>query len=159
MRDPAVNVEVEAAVEEARRWFERLQRLGDLDKGDENSTNRRAARRYIARLTDEAMPSHLREYVCRVLDEAKGRSTYLGRNFWIAFSVNEAMKRGFAPTRNAESRGNKARESACSIVTTALARVGVHLSERTVEDIWGHWTFEKDPNVEDWELGPGNSAG
>ena len=39
----------------------------------------------------------------------------------------------FHPTRNREQTTH---ESACSIVTEALERVGVHLEETSVEKIW-----------------------
>ena len=38
----------------------------------------------------------------------------------------------FDPTRNAATKG----ESACSIVSKALARVGMHMSEGAVERVW-----------------------
>jgi hypothetical protein len=39
----------------------------------------------------------------------------------------------FNATRNAETRHT---ESACSITTKALASVGVHMSEKRLENIW-----------------------
>lgn len=142
MRDPTVDDRVGVAIREARSNLEFFQRVGELDKGEKDRPLRLAARRYIRRLSDEDMPKHLREYVCRMLEDAKGRSTYLSRNMWVSFAVDETIQRGFAPTRNAASRGGRAGESACSIVATALGQLGVHLSERTVEDIWTNhiWT-------------------
>src|SRR5262249_59547477 len=93
------------------------------------------ARDLIKRLPDEVIREHVRDYVCGVLSETpKGlKRTYAaGRDGYIAEAVYDATRRGFPPTRNAATRG---KESACSLVAKALARVGVNLSERTVEDI------------------------
>jgi len=139
MRDPTVNVKVEAAVQEARRTLDFFLMVGGLGKSDPEGSVRRAARRRIARLTDDVLPEHMRDYVCRVLEEQPaGRSTYSGRNMFIAHVIEQAAKRGFAPTRNAASRGKQ--ESACSIVAAALGQVGIHMSERTVEEMWASHT-------------------
>jgi hypothetical protein len=139
MSDPTID-RVEAAVEEARKLLEIYQLGGALGKNrDPDRGLRRAAHSYVARLTDEAMPERLRKYVCRMLEEAKplDRSTYFQRDLWITFNVNQIVRLfGFAPTRNAESRRKGREESACSIVATALRKLGVHLSERTIEDMW-----------------------
>jgi hypothetical protein len=56
------------------------------------------------------------------------------RNFVIIYAVARLTQQGFRPTRNREQ---EAQESACSIVTEALKRVGVHMDESNVEKIWG----------------------
>lgn len=50
----------------------------------------------------------------------------------IARVVASMMSRGFAATRNPATK----RASACSIVGEALARHGLSLSEKTIEEIW-----------------------
>ena len=55
------------------------------------------------------------------------------RNFRIAWAIGEVIKLGFHPTRN---RATADTQSACSVVTAALAKCGVHLSEPAVEKIW-----------------------
>src|SRR5258708_30777426 len=97
----------------------------------------------IKRLPAEVMPPHLRDYICGVLSKEKGlRRTYAaGRDGDIAYAVWDATMRGFPRTRNEATRrkealGEPAGQHACSIVTKALARVGVHMSERSIEDIW-----------------------
>jgi hypothetical protein len=139
VRDPAATkAEIEAAIEAAceefgwlkgRGWFDNQLRYEALD--------------LIKRLPDEVMPPHLRDYICGVLSKEKGlRRTYAaGRDGHIAYAVWDATMRGFAPTRNEVTRRKEAlrepaAQSACSIVTKALARVGVHMSERSIEDIW-----------------------
>lgn len=135
MRDPAVNVEVAAAIEQARRFLAFFQRHGGLNKGDPERNLRHAARSYIDGLDDDVMPKPLRDYVCCVLAEhPPGRSTYIGRDMFITMAIEATVKRGFAPTRNDASRSK--RESACSIVAAALGQLGFEMSERTVEDIW-----------------------
>jgi hypothetical protein len=43
------------------------------------------------------------------------------------------LDHGFQPTRNAATKDT---ESACSIVKSALANIGIHLSEAAVEKVW-----------------------
>jgi hypothetical protein len=88
-------------------------------------------------------------FICDVLlnkmDEGGGlagrrqRGHYVKGTSWrrdlrVAQMVARVAERGFPPTRNAASRT----ESACSIVSTALQRCGVHMSERRVEGIWNN---------------------
>lgn len=44
-----------------------------------------------------------------------------------------AKRYDLKPTKNAET---STAESGCSIVTAALARVGIHMQEKTIEKIW-----------------------
>jgi hypothetical protein len=92
---------------------------------------------------DCSLPPHLRKYfVVSLQSEAsdppprrRGVDLYTNesRNFRIAWAVAEVIKLGFRSTRN---RATKDSESACSVVTAALAKCGVHLSEPAVEKIW-----------------------
>jgi hypothetical protein len=145
VRDPAATkAEIEAAIEAACEEFRRLKRLGWFPKKKPfDNPLRYEALELIKRLPDEVMPPHLRDYICGVLSKEKGlRRTYAaGRDGDIAYAVWDATMRGFHPTRNEATRrkealGKPAGQSACSIVTKALARVGVHMSERSIEDIW-----------------------
>jgi hypothetical protein len=56
-----------------------------------------------------------------------------GRDEWITTAVSKVVGLGFNPTR---SRANKKVESACSIVTKALTRVGIHKTESAINEIW-----------------------
>ena len=145
MRDPAATkAEIEAAIEGACEEFRRLKRLGWFPKKKPfDNPLRYEALELIKRLPDEVMPPPLRDYICEVLSKTRGlRRTYAAdRDGHIAEAVYVAARRGFRPTRNEATRdkekpGEPAGQSACSIVTKALARVGVPMSERNVEDIW-----------------------
>jgi hypothetical protein len=57
-----------------------------------------------------------------------------GRDAVIVGRLIPPLLDRFKPTRNDATKDT---ESACSIVTAALARVGIHLSEKQVEGIWG----------------------
>jgi hypothetical protein len=145
VRDPAATkAGIEAAIEGACEEFRWLKgRAWFPKKLPFDNQLRYEALDLIKRLPDEVMPPHLRDYICGVLSKEKGlRRTYAaGRDGHIAYAVWDATCRGFSPTRNEATRrkealGEPAAQSACSIVTKALARVGVHMSERSIEDIW-----------------------
>jgi hypothetical protein len=145
VRDPAATkAEIEAAIEGACEEFSWLKGRGWFPKKlPFDNQLRYEALDLIKRLPDEVMPPHLRDYICGVLSKEKGlRRTYAaGRDGHIAYAVWDATCRGFPPTRNEATRrkealGEPAAQSACSIVTKALARVGVHMGERSIEDIW-----------------------
>jgi hypothetical protein len=145
VRDPAATkAEIEAAIEAACEEFGWLKGRGWFPKKlPFDNQLRYEALDLIKRLPDEVMPPHLRDYICGVLSKEKGlRRTYAaGRDGHIAYAVWDATMRGFPPTRNEVTRRKEAlrepaAQSACSIVTKALARVGVHMSERSIEDIW-----------------------
>jgi hypothetical protein len=137
VRDPtATNLEVEAAIEEACKDLGYAKRHGWLTKKlPFDNQLRHEALNLIERLPDEDMPPHLRDYICGVLSKEKGlRRTYAaGRDQAIIEVLYSIAKwRGFSPTRN---RSRKT-VSACFIVAAALARIGVHMNERSIEDIW-----------------------
>ena len=145
MRDPAATkAEIEAAIEGACKEFGWLKGRGWFPKKlPFDNQLRYEALDLIKRLPDEVMPPHLRDYICGALSKTRGvRRTYAaGRDGLIAYAVWDATMCGFRPTRNEATRrkealGEPASQSACSIVTKALARVGVHMSERSIEDIW-----------------------
>jgi len=145
VRDPAATkAEIEAAIEGACKEFGWLKGRGWFPKKlPFDNQLRYEALDLITRLPDEVMPPHLRDYICGALSKTRGvRRTYAaGRDGLIAYAVWDATMCGFRPTRNEATRrkealGEPASQSACSIVTKALARVGVHMSERSIEDIW-----------------------
>jgi len=145
VRNPAATkAEIEAAIEAAREEFGWLKGRGWFPKKlPFDNQLRYEALDLITRLPDEVMPPHLRDYICGALSKTRGvRRTYAaGRDGLIAYAVWDATMCGFRPTRNEATRrkealGEPASQSACSIVTKALARVGVHMSERSIEDIW-----------------------
>ena len=135
MRDPAATkAEIEAAIEGACKEFGWLKGRGWFPKKlPFDNQLRYEALDLITRLPDEVMPPHLRDYICGALSKTRGvRRTYAaGRDGLIAYAVWDATMCGFRPTRNEATRrkealGEPASQSACSIVTKALARVGVH---------------------------------
>lgn len=85
----------------------------------------------------EVMPPNLAEYISEVLANGRrpgrpGAPQKFERDTWIYGAVEKVRKLGFNATRNVTSE----HASACSIVTTALAELGVALSEKSVERIW-----------------------
>jgi hypothetical protein len=148
MRDPAaVNPRIEEAIEAACEEFRWLKERWGFPKklpDEPDFLLRTQAHDIIKTLPDEVLPAHLRDYVCGLLSKTPDgvRRTYAaGRDLYIAEVVDGIVGRGFPPTRNEATRareryGASANESACSIVAKALARVGVHMSERSIEDLW-----------------------
>jgi hypothetical protein len=146
MRDPAVNAEVEEATAALVRYWRPFVRAGyfapcRLDP--EEVAFRHNTRLHVERLPDHILPPEMRELVLQRLSGAKlpprkdGR--YSGdefriRNRMIVVAIERICKRGFDPARNRERKSG--RYSACQIVHSALARLGIQIAERTVEDIW-----------------------
>src|SRR5262245_18620718 len=136
--------EDEAAVEEARAALKLFK--AELRKKrparDPECFNRFSARLRVQRLPDAVIPKRERDLICRLLSTPppSGKRTYAGgRDALIRQVLRLVGKRGFPPTRgNAmrekEARGEPANQSCCSIVQKALARLGVHMDERRVED-------------------------
>lgn len=58
------------------------------------------------------------------------------RNAQICFAINDLVQQGFRPTQNVASRYGEQIKSACSIVCSALRRLGIHLTEDAIEKIW-----------------------
>ena len=67
--------------------------------------------------------------------QRKEDNTY--RDMTIAYHLILPLLDRFNATRNEATKQKGETESACSIVTKALAKAKLHLSEKTVEDIWG----------------------
>jgi hypothetical protein len=88
----------------------------------------------------EPLPLDLQQYIVAVAARStipkrkKGNITpNFGRDICIKVAVERLCRRGFKPTRNPNSR----EESGCSIVKTALARLGVHnISEDAIQKVW-----------------------
>jgi hypothetical protein len=144
LRDPGTDLKVEAAIKMAREHFMWLKRHGWFLKKsglDPDAELRHAAHALICGLPDEIMPAHLRSYVARVLSKAPEglKRTYsAGRDQYLLEALYDTIRLDFPATRNDATRDKGTQESACSIVQKALARVGVHMEERTVEDIWSN---------------------
>jgi plasmid stabilization system protein ParE len=149
MRDPAVNAKVEEAIAGAVRTLQGPAKAGyfkpcRLDPVE--VAERHNARLYV--MADHAIRPQMRALILRrltgrePLPRRPGR--YAGdefriRNAIIVGAIERAHKRGFDPIRNDASRTNRTSVSACSIVHTALKRLGVTgLSERRIEEIWGY---------------------
>lgn len=160
MRDPTATVDpkVEAAIEDAVRFLSLPARLGVLDRrspwedlspeeraelaeqaNDLNDPLRFQTRITVTLLPDHVMPEHMRDYICRVLfEKGKVDRGNIDRDMWIVAAVDALVARGFHPEQSHHAKPSGQRgASACSIVQTALARLGVHRSGRTIEDIWG----------------------
>jgi hypothetical protein len=69
--------------------------------------------------------------------QRKADNTY--RDITIAGRLVLPLLGRFSPTRNEATRQKGSAESACSIVKQALKRVGIHMSEKTIEEIWGKY--------------------
>jgi hypothetical protein len=148
VRDPtAINLGVEEAIEAACEEFRSLKKHWGFPKkypDEPDALLRYRAHDVIKALPEEVMPAHLRDYVCGLLSKTPDglRHTYAaGRDRYIAEIIDGIVGRGFPPTRNEamrvrERQGQSASQSACSIVTKALVRAGVHMDERNVEAIW-----------------------
>ena len=146
MRDPAINTSVEAAIAEAVEIFAFYQRVGWLDATaiDWSDVDKRAeAHLQIMRLPDHMMPADLRKLICSRLVEHKllprgpgrhAKGEFIPRDVVIVRVIRQLERRGFKPTRNPEQKTKVA--SASSIACAALAKIGVHLDEGTINGIW-----------------------
>lgn len=93
--------------------------------------------------TGSILDPQLRSYLCGRLNRGvptiskRGRGRSKGNNSYrdavIAGWLIPPLLDRFNATRNAETRHT---ESACSIATKALSRVGMHMSEKRLENIW-----------------------
>jgi hypothetical protein len=86
----------------------------------------------------DPVPDRLREYLAELLARDYGPRKKAGhRNYLRDQLIRRAIKavcdHGFNPTRNPASKG----PCGCSIVLDVLAESGVHLSEKTIEEILG----------------------
>ena len=110
---------------------------------DETNAARRHRKAFDYVQGSQDMPDPIRTHLLNLLDKenrSKRTRRIANRNFWLALAV-ELMRRdfGFNPTRSTLNKPEKEKtkpESGSSIVRTALAELGVHLSERTIEDAW-----------------------
>ncbi len=94
------------------------------------------------------LPDGLRRYIVDLLlgdaistpPKKRGRTGYVNyeRDFRIACVIRHVTDLGFRPTRNHATVS----ESACSIVSQALARSDLHLSEGAVVKIWEKFSSE-----------------
>jgi hypothetical protein len=163
----ATKAEIEAAIEAARREFVlAMKYAGFPNKSADEPPSDFSLRYYthhiIEKLPEEVLSSESRDYLCKILSEPpKGlKHTYTERDGRIAEVLGMIEGLGFPPTRNDTTRarekaGEPANQSACSIVMKALARLGVHMSERTVEDIWARDVREKRKWTEKSGVSPG----
>lgn len=92
-------------------------------------------------LEGKPLPLDLQQYVVAVATTAHRRRsrggdpfTNFARDIRIKTAIQRLLKRGFDATRNDASKHH---ECACSIVSTALERLGLSLSEKAVVKIWG----------------------
>jgi len=154
MRDRTVNAKVDEAIAAAVRglkgaeWY--LKNPCTLDLQAEAARDQ--ARRWLVAVIP-TLPPHLappagaEEIILRRLagfdtppPRKKGR--YSGGEFKIrdriiVTQIELITKRyGFKATRNVATRDYKKTESSCSIVRTALGRLGVKMKESAVQEIW-----------------------
>ncbi|MGY4285790.1 hypothetical protein ACVWXO_005010 [Bradyrhizobium sp. LM2.7] len=72
----------------------------------------------------------------------RGRPSVLqDRNQKIVAAIEWVVGKGIPRTRDRATADKGGSLSACAIVAEALRRLGLHMSERNIEDIWAH----KDP--------------
>jgi hypothetical protein len=98
-----------------------------------------ALREVARRKLHEGLPPNLARYVASLLaadykaPDRRGHPPNHARDLFIHATVETVKAHGFDVTRNTATREH---ESACSIVATALAELGVVLSEKSIERIW-----------------------
>ena len=156
MRDPIANLNVETAIDDAVKMLGisiRLGRFHEWEVVDESDCALRSeARIHIEVRTDWDMPEHIRRFLLDLLRERKAlprkrgrhaQGAYRRRNTDLVTTVKMVCGRGFEPTRSPATTEN---ESACSIVHTALRRLGVNLSEGHIGDIWSEHIRANSPN-------------
>jgi len=80
----------------------------------------------------------------------RGRPEKADYHVEIALAIAALVEGGLSATRSHAKRRSSS-PSACSIVKAALARLGEHVPERTVEDIWRQYKGSFDYQVEDLE--------
>ncbi len=136
MRDPTTRIdpEVEAAIEEARRFLEPCVSSpswrADLD--------RQMITLYDAHIWIDAgslpqwVKDCVREPLFRAMLKRKAKPTRRYRNHSIHLAACRLNKYGYHLTRNEEPRD---KESAASIIRKALARLGVRMSEKQINAI------------------------
>jgi hypothetical protein len=154
VRDPAgINSRTEAAIELAVEILHSPAKWGMLDGRHHSEGLPPDEKEVLDSMPDDpddfeaymdvflntTLPEHVRDHVCRVLLERKPNFSKIktDRNVWIAAAVEMVRERGFAYTRSHDVVKSNEPYSACGIVTAALARLGIHIPERTIEDIWG----------------------
>jgi hypothetical protein len=92
----------------------------------------------------------LRRYVCNRLagglapqtkrGRGKKKTTTDYRDIIIAGRLIAPLLDRFSPTRNQYTKNPAKAESACSITAKALASVGLHMSEKRLENIWAKFS-------------------
>ena len=101
----------------------------------------------ILQATGGIADKRLRDYACRRLSgdmppppvkPARGRSA--DDNQWrnvciVGYLIPPLLRAEFSPTRNEATES----ESACSIVSQALAKIGIKLREKTIAKIWARY--------------------
>lgn len=96
-------------------------------------------------LKRQTLPDHIREYLQGLLQIrqvrlnkkiGRGREANGARDLFIAKAVYGVTQMGYRPTRNRATKDKEGAPSACSIVATALADLGVPMGEAAVEKIW-----------------------
>jgi hypothetical protein len=112
-----------------------------VNRGDRDAAVSACEWAYLAVYSQGGIPQALREYVTNLLFEkaeagrrrrGKHPDEQFSRNFAIMYAVARVAEHGFDPTRTQTHR-----DCACSIVSRALEKIGVHMSEDNVERIWG----------------------
>ena len=146
-----MNSKVEEAIEDARQFLDqRREYLAPFDEAKATYIDRiNVARRDVGRLPDHVMSPHMREFICEILTRAKddlprqrgkyAKGVFALRDFTILKAIQYLWEtRRLSPTRNAATRDKAGIESGSSIVATALERLGINMSERNIEEIWGN---------------------
>jgi hypothetical protein len=140
MRDPTrIDSNLEAALEEARQLMRCYVPLG-LPAQDEPGPAKAHREAFTFVLGSQDMPESVRDHLLKLLDaEKREKRTFntANRNIWLALTVERMREFGFEATRSTYVKSDKReRQSGSRIVQTALAQLGIHLKERTIEDAW-----------------------
>jgi hypothetical protein len=143
MRDPATNLVVKELTNIAYQYLceREFQELND-------AINASPAMRPITAeelLRELAISRRISKLGLRPSARKRGRPPQQReRHVQIAGAVAMLVEFGLKPTRSHMGRLPSG-SSACSIVTAALARLGEHLDERTVEGIWHR--YRRSPTI------------
>jgi hypothetical protein len=139
MRDPATNAVIATVHAEAYAALKAAQERGGFDGDIEFDPARARALNWL--IHDQTMPEHVQDDILRRYEEAppprKGKPSYGRRDICIVHVIrNLHEKYGLELTRNRSAKTPRRRPTICAIVAQALNKLGVLLSEYSVENIW-----------------------
>ena len=140
MRDPAVNL---AACELTEIAIQYLCQRELLELSEAINANAAASdellKTYVWPADARAAEDRMLAFFARNRNRKRGRPQKRDRHIQIVGAIALLVKdEGLDPTRSHCGRRHSG-PSACSMITAALAQLGEHLDERTVEGIWDRY--------------------